>query len=812
LSREESVQSEVVDLTESDEEQEEIVPKDQVDEESYEGSEQGYGDEEHYRRESPVKSPYFQKNGEEMEDDEVSEGSQEEEELEEDQFEDDEQYRRYPDDGFDDEEEEESYDEEDMQEEEGPPVEKGPPVFIDLLSSDDEDAEEKPLPKPALRPPESAQHPDYSEDEKSEDGEDGEEDTNMPYAKRSELASSPPKQVLRESAIQDNFEASGSEDDHDSIESFEQDEREDVSAAESEAPASPEETELEESQHEDVAIQPPSPLKHNYGEDGLVEVRNGSPPVDEHDIVGSGNKDIGGPSLDLSKVRSHYNNKAPLPGPRSLFDGSFNLDGASDSRTEVLYPALPRDETATTPSGFAQTSQSTTASETYSIQESNLQLLTPDYTQVSRTIASQVSFSFITGTQSTENVSQRASDQIPIDPALTADAVAAVEVDMVDPSDDIPLVADEPEMEHVTKNAEPKHESQQINEELLDSSIEVDADMSVGGTTVEAVEVEDTSIVDAGPVLETADSSNPEVVVEEDSVKDGRVVITEDEALVEQSDLRVPSLDGHLDSHEETVQISPRRSRRIGKASPIADPTENVLPSTPTGNRRKAGPTTSQTNASSPIASDDRINPIGHDASIEMALSALDSPTKQHDLRNKQPIVDLRLRLTRVLRTELSEFSALKILRYHIKEKLDILAIATTTAEAPERVKGGPRHFQITFNITDPSTAPSGVTEVHILRPYKDALPIVHAGDGILLRNFQVISLKDKGFGLRSEQGEASSWAVFKDGKDDVEVRGPPVEYGDVEKKYFSSLKEWYRSLDSVATAKLNRANANKGK
>jgi hypothetical protein len=154
----------------------------------------------------------------------------------------------------------------------------------------------------------------------------------------------------------------------------------------------------------------------------------------------------------------------------------------------------------------------------------------------------------------------------------------------------------------------------------------------------------------------------------------------------------------------------------------------------------------------------------------------------------------------------------LKVLRYHLNKKLDVLAVATTAPKEPQRAKGGPRHYQITFNITDPSIAPSGVTEVQILRPYKDALPLINTGDGILLRNFTVISLKDKGFALRSDQTEASSWAVFKDDEGDAEVRGPPVEYGVVEKKYFVSLKEWFRGLDSAATAKLSRANANKGK
>jgi hypothetical protein len=210
------------------------------------------------------------------------------------------------------------------------------------------------------------------------------------------------------------------------------------------------------------------------------------------------------------------------------------------------------------------------------------------------------------------------------------------------------------------------------------------------------------------------------------------------------------------------------------------------------------------------VVLDSRATPKGHDASAELALQADDSPSKPlHDLR-KQPVTDLKLLLSRHLRTELSEFTSLKVLRYHIKQKLDVLAVATTTPPEPQRAKGGPRHYSVTFNITDPSIAPSGVTEVQVFRPYKDALPNVEAGDGILLRNFQVVSVK-RGFALQSLQAEGSSWAVFKE-SEDPEIRGPPVELGVREKNHVVSLKDWYQRLDSLSVQKINRANADKGK
>jgi len=266
---------------------------------------------------------------------------------------------------------------------------------------------------------------------------------------------------------------------------------------------------------------------------------------------------------------------------------------------------------------------------------------------------------------------------------------------------------------------------------------------------------------------------------------------------------------------EAKTRTSPRRSQRIGK------PIEPTLESSDVSNQTmslnslkspEAEDVDDNNELSSPII-DDRDTPTtGHDASIEMAMSALDSHSKQtYDLRRREPIVDLKLRLFRNLRTELVDYTALKLLRYHLNKKLDVLAIATTsTPDKNHQSASGLGHWHTTFNITDASIAPSGVTEIQISRPYQQALPIVHAGDGILLRNFVVHASKDRGFILRSEKNEACSWAVFKDGQDKAEMRGPPVEYDDREKNHIIAMKEWYRSLDSVAMAKLGRANANK--
>ncbi|EKD13365.1 uncharacterized protein L3040_002775 [Drepanopeziza brunnea f. sp. 'multigermtubi'] len=288
--------------------------------------------------------------------------------------------------------------------------------------------------------------------------------------------------------------------------------------------------------------------------------------------------------------------------------------------------------------------------------------------------------------------------------------------------------------------------------------------------------------------------------------------------------------------HDASIEIaleaadspsSPRHNVRKPRAA-ASEASDSSLPKHNLRNRQN---TTSEAAEISPLnkhnlrTSHVASSPLQHNLRNH-TVAAESPPAPQHNLRNahidtsevasssppqhnpRKTGAELKLRLTRALRTELSEFTPLKVLRYHLNKKLDVLAVATTTPPEPQRAKGGPRHYQVTFNVTDPSTAPSGVTEIQVFRPYKDALPIIKAGDGILLRNFQVIALSSRGFALRSHE-EASSWAVFK-GDDEVEVRGPPVEYGDGEKRHFEQLKTWYESLDETGMAKISRANGDK--
>ncbi|KAG6062433.1 hypothetical protein E4U32_002449 [Claviceps aff. humidiphila group G2b] len=158
------------------------------------------------------------------------------------------------------------------------------------------------------------------------------------------------------------------------------------------------------------------------------------------------------------------------------------------------------------------------------------------------------------------------------------------------------------------------------------------------------------------------------------------------------------------------------------------------------------------------------------------------------------------------LRTKLPDFIPLRSLRASLHKIADIFAVATSTTPPPSRPKHGPRDYMLELTLTDPSIAPTGITIGHIFRPHQASLPLVHAGDVLLLRRVQVVSMKGRGWGIRAT--DASAWAVFE--KDDPEmlpqIRGPPVEVAADEVAFAAGLRKWWDSLDGVAGEKLEKA------
>ncbi|OHF02836.1 hypothetical protein CORC01_01937 [Colletotrichum orchidophilum] len=179
----------------------------------------------------------------------------------------------------------------------------------------------------------------------------------------------------------------------------------------------------------------------------------------------------------------------------------------------------------------------------------------------------------------------------------------------------------------------------------------------------------------------------------------------------------------------------------------------------------------------------------------------------------EQSSAALKAQLTRSLRSDVPDCVSLKVLRNHPGRSVDVLAVATTEPPEAKRAKGGPRGIMLAFNVTDHSVAPAQTVAVQIFRPHKAALPVVHQGDAVLLRNFSVMVLTRSGFGLRANDG--SSWAVFErerrhgnHGDNDLpQIRGPPVELSEGETAYAALLRQWYAGLDAKSLARLDKAN-----
>ncbi|KAK8111331.1 uncharacterized protein PG998_007788 [Apiospora kogelbergensis] len=169
------------------------------------------------------------------------------------------------------------------------------------------------------------------------------------------------------------------------------------------------------------------------------------------------------------------------------------------------------------------------------------------------------------------------------------------------------------------------------------------------------------------------------------------------------------------------------------------------------------------------------------------------------------PLPGVKAKIRRHLRDSVPEYTELKVLRHHIGKSLDVMAVALMSPADPQRAKGGPREYMMSFTVTDHSIGPNAAAEVLLYRPHKDSLPKVKAGDIVLLRNFTVLSLKGKDYGLRTN--DASSWAIFDTEDEPAQIRGPPVEYGEGEVTQVAYLREWYRFLNANSRSKLERAN-----
>ena len=147
---------------------------------------------------------------------------------------------------------------------------------------------------------------------------------------------------------------------------------------------------------------------------------------------------------------------------------------------------------------------------------------------------------------------------------------------------------------------------------------------------------------------------------------------------------------------------------------------------------------------------------------------------------------------------------------------VDVFAVVFDETKEPARARAGPRDFFTIFRVCDTSLSAPFSTRVEIFRPWLATLPVAQVGDIVLLRAFAVKSRKRQAYLLSTD---ASSWCVWRhgdsamsqDNKDKLiwaqkgsgtsgtavreEIKGPPVEMGEEERKHAQSLREWWQAL-----------------
>lgn len=157
------------------------------------------------------------------------------------------------------------------------------------------------------------------------------------------------------------------------------------------------------------------------------------------------------------------------------------------------------------------------------------------------------------------------------------------------------------------------------------------------------------------------------------------------------------------------------------------------------------------------------------------------APTQNHSISEPPPSG---------LRTALSYYAPLSTLLSHFNNPTSVLAIVHSFSAIAQSISG-PRDYHQSIYLTDPSSVSCPLTWARIFRPNELAFPSLIQGDAILLRNFKVQSFQNR-IGLLSTN--SSAWAVFRQDTD-VQVRGPPVEFGPEERSFARALWNWWASV-----------------
>lgn len=243
---------------------------------------------------------------------------------------------------------------------------------------------------------------------------------------------------------------------------------------------------------------------------------------------------------------------------------------------------------------------------------------------------------------------------------------------------------------------------------------------------------------------------------------------------------------------------SPRARRSIDTASPWFAPkrSSQIIPNTDSDS-------VDSEHSTEQIASDDEAHRKDKLSVTPIPPTLRQSPRLHKTLPSTPPPTAPQPTQQPGFRTTLSYFAPLSNLNAHFDTTIDVLAtiVSSTT---PTRAKTGPKDFHQSFYITDPSSASSKppITTARIFRPHKSAFPEVAQGDAILLRNFKAQSQSKR---LMLLSTDCSAWAVFRKGEE-VQIKGPPVEFAAEERGFVRGLWGWWASLSSDKRGSLEAA------
>ncbi|PHH64978.1 hypothetical protein CDD81_3615 [Ophiocordyceps australis] len=192
---------------------------------------------------------------------------------------------------------------------------------------------------------------------------------------------------------------------------------------------------------------------------------------------------------------------------------------------------------------------------------------------------------------------------------------------------------------------------------------------------------------------------------------------------------------------------------------------------------------------------------------VSQADAAMTSPSIG-SMSDNEEVAMLQKELQAIHQTNLADYVLLRSLRsrHLLKKTVDVMGVCTHTPPQPHRPKHGPRDYMLELVLTDFSGSSPSVSVAHIFRPHMASLPVVHAGDVVLLRQMEVVSLKGRGCGVKDK--DTSAWAVFE--KDDKEmlaqIKGPPVEVTQAEVDYARLLRRRWTMQDDGARARVDKA------